>query len=401
MGALDGIRVVDLGNAIHGPYAAQLLADMGADVVKVEPPRGELNRGAAVINDRFQLGSQFFACNRNKRTICLDLKQPAGVEVARSLIAKADVLVENTRPGIMDRLGLGYEAMSELNPRLIYGSATAYGAKGPRSTRPSVDIVGQAAGGLLAHTGTPETGPLPAGSSVGDHGGAIWLAYGIVLALYARERTGRGQHVTSSILGSQMGLQQWEITHHLMTGRELPPAGRAHPLIAGPWHVYRAADGHFALGLVNDPRWPKLCREIDCPELIEDPRFATAALRIANTAPLVEILQAKFEQWPLAEVMDRLDRADQTVSPVVNYEQLVADEQTRANGYVVDHPSETLGPVAMVGLPLDLSDTPGSIRSLPPRLDEHTGEVLQELGYTAEEIAALYESQAVGATLGR
>ena len=401
MGALDGVRVVDLGNAIHGPYAAQLLADMGAEVVKIEPPKGELNRGAAVIGNRFQLGSQFFACNRNKRTICLDLKHPDGLEAAKALIARADVVVENTRPGIMDGLGLGYDALSELYPRLIYGSATAYGPRGPRSRRPSVDIVGQAAGGLMAHTGTPETGPLPAGSSIGDHGGAIWLAYGIVLALYARERTGRGQHVTSSILGSQMGLQQWEITHHLMTGVEPAPAGKAHPLIAGAWHVYRALDGHVALGLVNDPRWPKLCREIDRPDLVDDPRFATAAARHANTEPLVAILQSKFEQWTVEEVMERLDRADQTASPVKNYEQIAADEQVRANGYVLDHESEALGSVTMVGLPIELSDTPGSIRTMPPQLDEHTGEVLEELGYTAERIAALYESQAVGATLGR
>ncbi len=401
MGALDGVRVVDLGNAIHGPYAAQMLADMGADVIKIEPPHGELNRGAMVVGDRFNLGSQFFACNRNKRTICLDLKQAAGLDVAKALISLADVLIENTRPGVMDRLGLGYEALSAMNPRLIYGSATAYGVRGPRAQKPSVDIVGQAAGGLLAHTGTPETGPLPAGSAIGDHGGSIWLAYGIVLALYARDRTGRGQHVTTSLLGSQIGLQQWELTHHLMTGQEPPQAGRAHPLIAGSWRVYRAADGHFALGLVNDPRWPKLCRAIERPELIDDPRFATSASRLANTEPLVQALQAAFEQWSLVEVVDRLDRADQTVSPVVNYEQLVADEQVRANGYVVEHESEVFGQVALVGLPVELSETPGAIRTLAPRLDEHTGQVLQELGYTGDEIAALYASQAAGAATGR
>jgi crotonobetainyl-CoA:carnitine CoA-transferase CaiB-like acyl-CoA transferase len=399
LGPLEGVRVVELANGIHGPYASMILADLGADVIKIEAPTGDLNRAAAVVGDRLKVGSQFYACNRNKRVMCLDLHKPEGLEIAQRLIEQVDVLVENMRPGVLDRLGLGYEHLSTLYPELVYGSASGYGPRGPRAQLPSLDIVGQAAGGLVAYTGTLDTGPLPVGAAVADHAGAVWLALGIIAALFARQQTGRGQHVQSSLLGSQLSLQAWELSHFLLTGVEPEPAERSHPLARGAWRIFHAADGWFALGGVTEPRWPKLCTALRRDDLREDPRFATDAARKEHTLELIAVLSEAFATWPLGELIPALDNADQVAAAVATYSDIVADPQVLTNDYITELHDPTFGPLRMVGMPVHFTDTPGSIRSRPPDMDEHTAAVLSELGYGSEGIADLFSRGIAGASV--
>ena len=397
MGALDGIRVLELAQGIHGPYAAMLLADMGADVVKVEPPRGELNRSAAVVDGKLTIGSQFYACNRNKRVVCLDLKQPEGCEIVRRLAADSDVLVENMRAGTLEKFGLDYPALSALNPRLIYATGSSYGPVGPDAHLTSLDIVAQAAGGLAAHTGTEDSGPLPAGAAIADHAGALWLSWGIMVALFARERTGRGQRVTSSLLGGQIGLQAWEMTHYLLTGVEPERPGTGHPLARGPWRIFATKDGHFSMGGVTDTTWPGLCEAIERHDLIKDTRFAGAAQRLANTDDLLAILEPVFASFLTAELVRRLRAHGQVVAAVATYSALAQDAQVKANGYLTTLPTDEFGELPMVGMPVQLSETPGSIRTRPPDIDAHTAEVLRELGYADEDVARLYLGGVAGA----
>jgi len=396
MGPLDGIKVIELANGIHGPYAAMLLADMGADVIKVEPPFGDMNRVAAIVEGKYSGGSQFYACNRNKRAMCVDLTRPEGVTLVLELLQDADVLLENMRPGVLDRRGLGYEALQAELPRLIYASATGYGPVGPRAHLASLDIVGQAAGGMVAHTGTEETGPLPVGAAIADHGGALWLAYGILAALYGREKTGRGQRVHTSLLGSQIGLQAWEMSHYMLTGQESGRGGTGHPLARGGWRVFAAKDGHFALAGVTDERWQGLCQALGVPELASDPRFNSSMGRLENSDELLATLEPVFAAKPVRELVEALEDSDQIVAMVMNYADLYEDEQAKANGYITWLQTVDNGELPMVGSPVHLSETPTSIRSIPPDLDANTVEILHGLGRTDEEIAALYEARIVG-----
>ncbi|MCC7363172.1 MAG: CoA transferase [Dehalococcoidia bacterium] len=396
MGPLEGIKVIEMANGIHGPYASMLLADMGADVIKIEPPFGDMNRVAAIVEGKYSGGSQFYACNRNKRAMCVDLTRPEGVALVRELLEDTDVLLENMRPGVLDRRGLGYDTLKAELPQLIYASATGYGPIGPRANLASLDIVGQAAGGVVAHTGTEESGPLPAGAALADHGGALWLAYGIMAALYARERTGRGQRVQTSLLGSQIGLQAWEMSHYMLTNQESGRGGTGHPLARGGWRIFAAKDGHFALAGVTDERWQGLCQALGVPGLASDPRFDSAMGRLENGDELLAAIEPLFQSRPVRDLVRALEETDQIVAMVMNYADLCEDEQTRLNGYVTTLHTDEYGDLPMVGLPVSLSETPASIRSRPPDLDANTVEILHGLGRTDEQVAAMYTARIVG-----
>ena len=260
----------------------------------------------------------------------------------------------------------------------------------------SVDIIAQGAGGSVAHTGTPETGPLPTGVALADHAGAVFLALGIMFALYGRERTGRGQRVDTSLFGSQLGMQAWEFSHYLLDRGELPMGGKGHALARAVWHVFDAADGSFVLAWVTDARFAALCEVMGWDDLGKDARFASAPGRVEHNDELYAALRDGFREWSWAELRARFEATDQVFSKVNAYSDLASHPQALANDYVTSFESAEYGALPMVGFPIGLSETPASVRSRPPHLDEHTTEVLSELGYSGEEIGAMFGSGAVG-----
>jgi formyl-CoA transferase len=287
-GPLEGIRVLDFTIAQQGAYATLLMADMGADVIKVEPPRGgEIGRFLA-MDRRTGFSVFFLAVNRGKRSLTVDLKSEKGREVALRLARDCDVVAHNFRPGVMEKLGLDYEAFKEVNPRIIYATASAFGTKGRLSWKPGNDILAQAMSGLMSTTGEDEA-PLPTGAAIADHMSALTMALGIVTALLARERTGVGQKVETSLLGSTLAGQSWELTHYLMTREKQPKAGRGNALLPLIWYTYRTKDGYMAIGGVPPDRWHAFCEGIGWPELETDERFGSVGGRIRD--------KAEFNRW--------------------------------------------------------------------------------------------------------
>ncbi len=396
---LEGIRIVDLGQAQQGPHAAVLLSDMGADVIKVEPRTGDFSRGAlAPAQDEWGTAvrdAYILAHNRNKRSLAIDITVPQGREALLRLAERGDVFLHNFRPGVAERLGIDYPAIKARNPRVIYASGSGFGKEGPGAQRPGFDLVGQAVSGFMVQAGLPGAPPHPAGAAVADQTGSILLAYGVMLALFVRERSGVGQEVDVSLLGSMLCLQSWEVTTYLLSGRLPPKAGRGHPLIRGLWQIFPTSDGWISLAGCNDVRWPGFCRALGIGHLQSDPRFATAQERADHLNELVPLLDKVFLARTTAEWQATLEAVDAIVGPVQSYVEAVADPQVAANGYIgeVQHPRR--GRVRVVGLPVRLSETPGRIKGPAPELGEHTTEVLRELGYSWEEIAALAADEVI------
>ena len=300
-GPLTGIRVLDFTIAQQGPYATLLLADMGAEVIKIEPrERGEVGRLLG-IDRRTGFSAYFLAINRGKKSITLDLKCEKGREVALRLARDCDIVAHNFRPGVMEKLDLGYDAFRVMNPRVIYAGASAFGTKGPLGRKPGNDILAQAMSGLMSVTGEG-TAPLPAGCAIADHTAALTFALGIVSALVARERTGIGQEIECSLLGSMMAAQSWEMTYFSIIGENPPPAGRGHTSLAWQWWTYRTADGWLAIGGVDPARWPGFCRAIGREDLMTDERFDNAGKRIREREALnavvdEHLITRKTEEW--------------------------------------------------------------------------------------------------------
>lgn len=389
---LDGIWVLDFTIAQQGPYATVMLSDMGAEVIKIEEPkRGDMGRYIlGRIDNALGLNPYFLAHDRNKRSVTLDLKHPRAKEVVLRLVEHCDVLVQNFRPGVMQRLGLDYATLSQVNPRLIYASASGFGSKGPLAQKPGLDLAGQAMGGIMAATGPVDGRPHPVGVAIADQTGAMMLAYGIVLALFARERSGEGQEIDCSLLGTQIALQSWEITQHMTTGKLAGTGGQGHPLIQGLYQTFPTADGYLVIGGVTPDKWERFCVALGQEEgLMADGRFASGRLRVENRQALYAELSRLFASRPTADWIPLIESADVVCGPVRDYAGVAECEQAWANGYLdrLEHPEH--GPVRVAGVPVSLSKTPGQPRSLPPELGEHTEAVLHELGYTWEEIAQL------------
>src|SRR5581483_4399872 len=392
-GALEGVTVLDFTVFQQGPQATMMLADLGADVIKVEPPMfGDLGRVLAMHGpDRFS--AYHLAHNRGKRSITLNLKTEEGREVARRLVLRADVFVHNFRPGAMERLSLGYEDVRALNERIIYAHASGWGARGPKAEHPAFDIAAQARGGLMSMTGESDGGPLPAGVAIADYAGAVNLAFAIVSALFARERTGVGQKVETSLFGTQIAAQAWELQYYMVSGR-MRRSGRGHAYLPTIWRTFRTKDGWAVVGGVGDDRWPALCEAVGMPELRDDPRFANAGARKDNLDALYALLDDKFLAKTTGEWIAVLESHDMICAPVATYEDVVRDPQARANGYVteVDHPTQ--GRIPVVGAPWAFSETPASVAPAAPELGQHTEEVLLSLGYDWDAIAALKDAGA-------
>jgi len=393
-GALDGVRVLDFTVFQQGPQATMVMADMGADVIKVEPPMfGDFGRLLAMWGpDR--LSGYFLAHNRGKRSITVQLKTDEGREIVRRIIPRVDVMVHNFRPGVMERLGLGYGDARQLNERIIYAHASGWGDAGPKATHPAFDIAAQARSGLMSMTGEADGGPLPVGVAAADYVGAMNLAVAIVAALYARETTGVAQKVETSLLGSAIALQAWELQYYMLSG-VMRRAGRGHPYLPTIWRTFQTKDGWAVIGGVGDDRWPALCRAVGMPELEDDERFNNALLRIKNIDALYALLDDRFTGKTTAEWIEVLEAHDMICAPCAGYADLVHDPQALENGYLltVEHP--TNGPTQIVGFPWKFSETPARAAPAAPELGQHTEEILLSLGYSWEEIGGLKDVGAI------
>jgi len=378
-GPLDGIRVLDLTIAQQGPYATMLLADMGADVIKIERPGfGEVGR-ALGIDRSTGFSAYFLAINRGKRSVTIDMQQPKGRDLVLRLAQECDVVAHNFRGGVMEGLGLSYEAFQAANPAIIYAQATAFGARGPMAAKPGNDILAQAMSGIMSVTGDTAT-PVPMGAAVSDHISALTMTIGILAALLARKTTGRGQRVDTSLLASTMAAQSWELTHYMMT-KEMPEkAGRGHTHLLWQWYTYRTADGWIALGGVDPSRWTRFCEAIGRPDLNTDDTYANIGTRLRDRHRLNTILDEHLATRPTAEWMAVLEPKDVFCAPVLDYDEVTSHEQVLANDYTQTMSHPKIGDARIIPCPIQFSDTPADSTRREPALGEHTEEVLAEFG---------------------
>ena len=394
---LEGLRVIDWTIWQQGPVASMMLGDLGAEVIKIESrDGGDPGRGLVAMGGEGSDRPNFYfeANNRNKQSLTLDLKQPEAREIVHKLAEVSDVFVQNYRKGVAERLGLGYEALSARNPKLIYANATGYGPEGPDAGEPSFDQLGLARSGIMFAAGEPDMPPLPIGGGIADQMGAVLLAYGVLAAVVARERFGVGQVVDASHLGSMSFLQGLSLTSKLINGAAFPRMARAktfNPL----WNHYRCGDDQWiAVGMLQPDRyWADFCKAIGRPELGTDERFASMGARAGNAEACIAILDEVFASQPRAHWMEALRSGGDFIYTVVNrVDDLPEDPQMLANDYIVEieHPSH--GPTRYVGVPVRLSETPGAVRSAAPEHGQHSELLLTELlGYSWDEVGALRE----------
>jgi crotonobetainyl-CoA:carnitine CoA-transferase CaiB-like acyl-CoA transferase len=392
VGALDGLRVVEAGLLVQGPQAAATLHDWGADVIKVELPGfGDQSRWLPVRPGDSR-SAYFTACNRGKRSVTIDLRVPEGRDVFLHIAGTADVVITNFTPGTMDSWGLGYEDVAERNPRVVYATGSSFGPAGPDSTREGADLAGQAAGGIISTTGRQGGEPTPIGVTIADHIASQNLVGGILAALLARERTGRGQRVDASLLGGQIWAQASEYTAYLMTGSVAGPANRGHPLIPGLYGIFKTADGWIAVvGVVGGAR-NEFYKLVGRPEL--SGRFPQLLYSEDDKARLFPLLDEAFSARTTAEWCDALAAAGMRHSPVRDHSDVVADRGAWENGYLTKVRGAG-GEVTVPGSPVRFSDTPATVGADAPELGQHTEEVLLEVGYTWEQISELSESGAI------
>ncbi|HXH23326.1 MAG TPA: CoA transferase [Dehalococcoidia bacterium] len=399
MGPLEGVRVLDLTWFHQGGYSTVILADLGAEIIKVERP-GVGDPGRQIgrfVKDGATIVPYFIAHDRGKKSITVDLQHPEGKALIERLVPTVDVLVHNFRPGVMERLGLAYEDLRPLNPGLIYASASAYGERGPLREQPGFDIVGQARGGLMSVTGTEESGPLPAGAMVADHTGAMFLAQGITAALYHKARTGEGQALDVSLYGTVMCLQSWEINQYSITGNLPPKSGRGHQLNRGLWGSFQCADGKWlVLAGMGGERFNRFVELAGLKERLEsDPALSTPEGRMRDRDRLWRVVEEGMRSRPRDEWLRLFAKHDIIVAPVQDYAEVLEDEQAWANDYLVrvEHPEA--GELRIVGTPIHMSGTPAGNFALPPELGQHTEEVLLATGFTWEDLTRLREAGAI------
>ena len=390
--ALDGVRVLDLTQVMAGPYCTMVLCDMGADVIKVEPPTGDSTRRmpGAVGTD----SPSFNAVNRGKRGVVVDLKQAAGRDTVRRLAVSADVLVENYRPGVLTRFGLGYEELASRHPLLVYASISGYGQTGPSAGKGGFDLVAQGVSGLMSVTGEAGGPPVKVGVPITDLGAGLFAVTGILAALLARARTGRGQRVDTSLVDAGVALSVWEATQYF-SGRGVPePLGSAHRMNA-PYQAVRCADGYITVGAANDRIFRRLCDALGHPDWADDPDHRDDEHRVRNRVALVARIESVMASRPRAYWLALFEARDIPCGPINNYEEVMADPHILARELVVETDHPTLGRIKTLGTPLKLSDTPLTPGRPAPLLGQHTDEVLGEAGLTPEEIAELRRVGAV------
>jgi crotonobetainyl-CoA:carnitine CoA-transferase CaiB-like acyl-CoA transferase len=378
-GALSRLTAVDLTTVRSGPTCTKILADFGADVVRIERP-GDAGRDR-VYFDQADL-------HRNKRSAVVNLQDPRGVAIVKALAARADVVVENYRPDVKHRLGVDWETLSAENPRLVYASISGFGQEGPYRDRPGYDQIVQGMSGLMWLTGTDEVAPLRVGIPIGDLLAGYFCALGILAALVERERSGRGQWVRTSLLEALTGSLSFQAAKYLNTGEVPPPVGNHHPLTA-PMGVYRTGDGFMNLAVGNDDMFGRLCAALGQPALARDERFARGPARVKNRRALDEVLLAALATRPTAEWVETLNAAGVACGPIYRLDQVFADPQVRTSGLVHEQEHPAFGLVKVLGLPVQLSRTPPTVRTPAPEPGAHTRQVLAALGYDAAAIDAL------------
>ena len=386
---LAGVRVLDISQVMAGPYACMLLADLGADVIKIEPPGGgDQTRGAMGFKMKGADSLGFLNMNRNKRSVVLNLKTKAGREVLLRMVKDADILLENYRPGAMKRLGLGYEVVKNINPRLVYTSISGFGQTGPWSDRPGFDLMAQAMSGVMSVTGYPGGPPVKAGVPVADIGCALFAIYATLSAYIGAKASGQGQHVDASLFDSALAFSVWDICDYWGTGKAPEPLGTSNKMTA-PYQAMACSDGYFVMGANNQKLWQQLCQLLGRPELLADARFSTISLRLANRPALETELEQSFRQHPKDYWVSILLEAGIPAGPILTYPEAFGSEHARARGMrmEIEHPVE--GTVPNIGFAVKLSGTPQQVRRHPPLLGEHNDEVLAELGIGPEEFAQL------------
>ncbi len=390
--ALSRFTVLDLSRVRSGPSAVRQLADWGANVIKIEMPDA-LEAGEKPGGPRH--GPDFQNLHRNKRGLTLNLKSELGRQVLRRLAARADVLVENFRPDVKHRLGIDYENLKEANPRLVYASISGFGQDGPYRERPGFDQIAQGMGGLMSITGQPGQGPMRVGIPIADLAAGLYCAYGILVALLAREETGEGQWVQTSLLQAQIALLDFQATRWLMEGERPQQAGNNHPTMI-PTGVFRTADGYINIAVTGQVIWERFCRAIERPDLVAHPDFKTAALRSRNRDALGDEINAALGRHGSATWIARFNDADVPSGPIYAVDEVFSDPQVQHLGVTQSIRSEALGrTITLLGQPVALGSTPSALAVPPPEPGEHTEEILAEFGYSAEEIAALRRDGAV------
>ena len=380
---LAGLRVVDLTRYLAGPFCTMLLADYGADVVKLESPKGREFRPPGATRDSYF----FLSANRGKRSIAMDWQCDEGRAVLAELVAGADVLVENYRPGVLAARGFAPEQLRERHPRLIVCQISGFGQTGPYAQRPGFDQIAQGMSGLMSLTGTEASGPTRSGVAISDLLGGIMAAHGIQLALLARERTGEGQIVDTSLLEATLGILTWGAGRFFENGDRPGPAGQHHPL-SSPYGRFRARDGYLNIAAGNDAMWRQLAGALDHPQWCDDPRFADGLARIRNRDGLGAAIEAVLATADVAHWVERLNAVGVPCGPVLAIDEVFADPQVLARDMLVELSHPEVGTFRTTGLPIKLSETPGGIERRPPLLGEHTRELLGELGVPEARVEA-------------
>ena len=376
---LEGIRVLDVSQVMAGPFCCMLLGDLGADVIKVEPPTGDQTRSAMGFRLRGDDSLGFLNMNRNKRSIALDLKSAPDREIFLKLAATADVIVENYRPGVVAKLGIDYDSVAAINPGIIYASISGFGQTGPWSARPGFDLMAQAASGIMSITGHPDGPPAKSGGPLADIGCSMLTVYAILAAYIGRQKTGAGQFIDASLYEAGLSFAVWDICDYWGTGNIPERIGTANRM-AAPYQAVRASDGHFVLGANNDRLYRRLCETIGRADLIAYPDYATNALRMKNREALIADLEATLITRSRAEWVQALLDAGIPAGPILDYAEALGNEHAQARDMVmpITHPVE--GEVKNIGFPVKLRGTPQEVRRHPPLLDEHRAEILRELG---------------------
>ncbi len=390
-GPLKGIRVLDLTRILAGPYATMILRDLGAEVIKIEQPGiGDEARDFGPFKNDFSL--YFMSVNRGKKSITLNLKSPRGKELFLELVKGSDILVENFRPGTMEKLGLDYESLKTHHPSLLYAACSGFGQTGPYAMRGAYDMIIQGMGGIISITGEPDRPPVRVGTSIGDITSALFTAIGILSALRHRDQTGEGQLIDVGMLDCQVAILENAMVRYFSTGDIPRPLGRRHPAIT-PFEIFESADGYVVIAIGNNELWRKFCEHVDHPELIDDERFHTNALRTENHESLFPILAEIMCRRTTDEWVEALETIGVPCGPVNTVDKVANDPQVLARDMIAEVEHNTTGTVQIPGIPIKLSETPGQIDAPAPNLGEHTSEVLTGLlGLEAEEVNQLKQN---------